>query len=235
MTTPMPPADLSVLIVDDDYRVASVLAGFVDKVPGFVAVAEAHTAAEARALVEAHRPDLVLLDIYLPDGDGLQVVRRLLDTPRPPMVLVVSAANDLAAVRGALQVGAMQYLLKPVGFAALAARLTAVREAHARFAAWPDDATQTDVDELFALYRPLPGAVTSPELSHLAPTLQSVFRALAASGAGMSASEVALEVGISRATAQRYLSQLEQTGVVALDLRYGGTGRPEHRYSVKRR
>lgn len=225
---------LTTLVVDDDYRVASVHADFVDRVPGFRTIGQAHTAAEALALAEAHRPDVVLMDIYLPDGDGLQVVRALREAPDPPMVMIVSAATDLAAVRGALEVGAVQYLVKPFGSATLAERLGALRAARAALAEWPESPTQADVDRIFALYRPAASETARPEVARLAPTLKSVYRTLAASEHGMSASEIAVEVGISRATAQRCLSQLEQSGTVRLDLRYGGTGRPEHRFSIIR-
>lgn len=222
---------LSTLIVDDDYRVAAVHEAFVERVPGFRVVGKAHTAAEALELAHTLRPDVVLMDIYLPDGDGLQVVRALLDTPAPPTVMVVSAATDVEVVRLAVQLGAAQYLVKPFAFAALAERLTAIRQAHAHLAMWPLEATQADVSRLFDLLRPA-GSDGRSDRDHLAPTLRLVYGAIAASDRSVSASEVAEAVGISRATAQRYLTQLEQSRVVKLELRYGSTGRPEHRYSI---
>ncbi len=128
--------DLATLIVDDDYRVASVHQGFVERVPGFSVVGQAHTAAEALDMAHALRPDVVLMDVYLPDGDGLQVIRALLDTPSPPIVLVISAASDVETVRAAMQLGAVHYLVKPFGFAALAERLTAVRSTYAQLSEW---------------------------------------------------------------------------------------------------
>ena len=68
---------------------------------------------------------------------------------------------------------------------------------------------------------------------HSAPTLELVRDAVRASPAGVSAAEVCEQVGVSRATAQRYLTYLERHGVVKLQLRYGTTGRPEHRYRVR--
>ncbi|HEY5223317.1 MAG TPA: response regulator [Microbacteriaceae bacterium] len=226
---------LTVMVVDDDYRVASVHVGFVERIPGFRVVGQAHTATDALALAQAAHPDLVLMDIYLPDGDGLQVVRSLLDTPSPPSVIVISAASDVATVRLAVQLGAVHYLVKPFGFAALAERLTAFRDAHAHITELPDDATQEDVNRLFNLLRPPARTHQAAGLGNLAPTLQLVYDAISASGASLSASQVAGNVGISRATAQRYLTQLEQSNIIKLELRYGSTGRPEHLYSIKRR
>jgi response regulator of citrate/malate metabolism len=224
--------ELTVLIVDDDYRVASVHQGFVERVPGFRVAGQAHTAAEALRSAQDLRPDVVLMDVYLPDGDGLEVVRALLETPAPPVVVVISAATEVSVVRLAVQLGAVHYLVKPFGFAALAERLTGIRDAHAHLADWPSEATQDDVSRVFELLRP---AATHEERSgdrHLAPTLRMVYRAIATSGGSLSASEIAAAVGISRATAQRYLAQLEQSRLITLELRYGATGRPEHRYSL---
>lgn len=225
---------LTVLVVDDDYRVASVHVGFVEAVPGFRVVGQAHSAADAIRLAGELRPDVVLMDVYLPDGDGLHVVRQLLAEPSAPTVIVISAANDVATVRQAVQLGALHYLVKPFGFAQLAERLTAFRRAHDDLGAFPAEATQHDIDRLFDLLRPGNPAQTE-STRRLAPTLQSVYDAVASSSGSLSASDVATAIGISRTTAQRALSQLEQSDVLTLELRYGATGRPEHRYGVKRR
>ncbi|GAB6856343.1 response regulator [Microbacterium xylanilyticum] len=231
----------TVLVVDDDFRVASVHVGFVEAVPGFRVVGQAGSAAEALRQARELRPDLVLMDVYLPDGDGLDVVRQLLADPDPssdagpgPAVIVISAANDLATVRRAVQFGALHYLVKPFGFAELAERLTAFRQAQERIAALGEEATQEDVNRLFDLLRPAPVSVPE-EGRRLAPTLQAVLDAVTARRTDASAQEIATAIGISRTTAQRALTQLEQSGLVRLELRYGSTGRPEHRYAVRRR
>jgi response regulator of citrate/malate metabolism len=236
MTAP----EFTVLVVDDDFRVASVHVGFVEAVPGFRVVGQAGSAADALRQARDLRPDLVLMDVYLPDGDGLEVVRQLLAEPDPatgsgsaPAVIVISAANDLATVRRAVQLGALHYLVKPFGFAELAERLTAYRHAQERIAALGDAATQDDVNRLFELLRPT-SAPPPEEGRRLAPTLQAVLDAVAAQRADVSAQEIASAIGISRTTAQRALTQLEQSGLVRLELRYGSTGRPEHRYAARR-
>ena len=228
-------APLSVLIVDDDFRVAAVHQGFVERIEGFRVVGQAHTAAQALDLGRSLRPDLVLLDLYLPDGDGLGVARALLEEPAPPTVMVISAATDVDAVRRSMQLGAVHYLVKPFGFAALADRLAAIRAAHAQLALWPDEASQDDISKVFGLLRTASPPSGEEDGARLAPTLRLVRDAIARSGGSLSASEVARSIGISRATAQRYLSRLEQSGLVTLELRYGATGRPEHQYSVGRR
>lgn len=222
------------LIVDDDYRVAKIHAAYVTKTDGFQVVGQAHCAADAFASVDALRPDLVLMDVYLPDGDGLGVIRKLMEREEHPDFIVITAARDVSTVRTAMQLGAVHYLVKPFGFTALNERLAFYRDLRLRMATLDKEADQSEVDALFGLLR---GPATLPEIpakGHSAPTLELVRNAVRAAAADISATEVAEQVGISRPTAQRYLSYLTQHGVVRLQLRYGATGRPEHRYSSVR-
>lgn len=221
---------LTVLVVDDDYRVAGIHAAFVQRVPGYAVVGQAHSAREALSLARSLRPDLVLMDIYLPDGDGLDVVRTLLDQADPPGVIVITAAREIASVRQAMQLGAVHYLVKPFRFAVLAERLVAYQQLRRHMEGLPEEPEQAEVDKLFGMLRAPSSALSRPDKGHSAPTLELVRDAVVTSGHDVSAAEVAETVGISRATAQRYLSYLERHGVLKLQLRYGATGRPEHRY-----
>lgn len=231
--------DVRVLVVDDDYRVAKIHAAYVDRTAGFTVCGQAHSAAQALDLVAVLRPDLVLMDVYLPDGDGLGVIRKLLESPEPaesdphPDFVVITAARDVSTVRTAMQLGAVHYLVKPFGYPAMAEKLTSYLDLRRRMQTLDDsDADQADVDELFGLLRGQPPLPSLPPKGHSAPTLELVRNAVRAAAGDVSASEVAESVGISRPTAQRYLSYLTRHGVVRLQLRYGTTGRPEHRYSA---
>jgi len=226
---------VTVLVVDDDFRVAALHVEFVERIPGFDVIGQAHSGAEALELAEALHPDLVLMDIYLPDLDGLRTLQQMLTRPSPPAAIVISAANDVASIRSALRLGVTDYLVKPFGFAALAERLTAFRRATDRLDELPDEATQGDINRVFEQWRPARRAQDAPQTSRLAPTLRAVYDAVAGADGGLSAAEIASTIGISRATAQRSLTQLEQGGAILLELKYGKTGRPEHRYTVPRR
>jgi response regulator of citrate/malate metabolism len=224
---------IATVIVDDDFRVARVHAEFVERMPGMRVVAQAHTAAAALEAVAHHRPDLVLLDVYLPDADGLEVLRRLrAQGTRAPDVILLTAARDMASIRAAMRAGALQYLIKPVDFGALHERLTAYAELHARRAR-EGEVDQHEVDSLFAVMRRGGGAAAALPNGASSPTAERVVEALRGADAALSAAEVAERVGVSRATAQRYLSALARAGAVELDLRYGATGRPEHQYQLE--
>lgn len=230
----MTDAPLSVLVVDDDFRVASLHVDFVERVPGFRVIGRAYSGAEALELAEALHPDLVLMDIYLPDIDGLRTLQQMMTRPSPPAAIVISAANDVTSVRSALRLGVTDYLVKPFAFAALAERLIAFRQTLERLDELPDEATQGDINRIFEQLRPTRRRQEGAR-SRLAPTLRAVYDAVAASSEGVSAIQIAGAIGVSRATAQRSLTQLEQSGAIVLDLRYGRTGRPEHRYTVPSR
>lgn len=224
---------IDTVIVDDDYRVSAIHAAYVSQVDGYAVVAQAHTAADALAAADRLSPDLILLDFYLPDGDGISVMRRLAERPgHRPDVLAVTAARDVTSIRTAMQLGAAGYLVKPFAMAALRERLIAYRDLHERLTRL-EEADQEDVDALFGLLRPS-AALPRPAKGHSAPTLALVRDALREAAGDLSAAEVAAATGISRPTAQRYLSYLVERGVVRLNLRYGVTGRPEHRYRINR-
>jgi response regulator of citrate/malate metabolism len=224
---------IGTLIVDDDYRVAAIHAAYVSQVDGYLVLGQAHTATDAMDAAQRLAPDLILLDFYLPDGDGLSVMRHLAERPgHHPDVLAVTAARDVTSVRTAMQLGAVNYLVKPFTLAALRERLLAYRDLHDRLTRL-EEADQEDVDALFGLLRPAT-KLPQPPKGHSAPTLALVRDALRDSPDDLSATEVAALTGISRPTAQRYLSYLVAHGVARLNLRYGVTGRPEHRYRIAR-
>ncbi|MEU0289552.1 response regulator [Streptomyces sp. NPDC006147] len=219
---------IEVLVVDDDVRVARVNAAYVDKVPGFRAVTPAHSAAEALDRVETlPRVDLVLMDHYLPDETGLEVVREMRRRGHQADVIMVTAARDVSTVQAAMRHGALQYLVKPFTFAGLRGKL----EAYARLRRTLDgggEAEQAEVDRIFGAL----SQSTEPQLpkGHSPTTAELVRQALMAAEGPLSAQEIAERTGVSRQTAQRYLKLLERTGRATLTLRYGDAGRPEHRY-----
>ena len=219
---------IRVAVVDDDFRIAGIHAAYVDKVDGFQVIAQAHTAAEAAAAVDRLRPDLLLLDLYLPDEHGLDLVARLRAEGHPPVdVIVITAAKDADSVRAAMQGGALHYLLKPFSFPALRDKLLSYAQMRSRLDTLhePD---QRHLDRVFGALR-APDQLTGAK-GRSAHTLEAVERLLASGGQELSAAEVAEMTGMSRATAQRYLSHLHEVGRVQIRLRYGSGGRPEHRY-----
>ena len=216
------------LIVEDDYHVATIHAAYVRRVRGFSVAGHASTAASARTEIRRLAPTLVLLDLYLPDGHGLDIVRETLTGKgHRPDFLIITAARDMASVRAAMQLGAVHYVVKPFRFAQLEERLDAYRDLQRRLERI-DEAEQHEVDTLYGLLRgpaPLPKGQSGP-------TVARIREILLTSASDVSAADIAEKVGISRSTAQRYLAELARQGKIELRLHYGATGRPEHRYRI---
>ncbi|AKG42828.1 response regulator [Streptomyces xiamenensis] len=221
---------INVLVVDDDFMVARLHSKLVERVPGFTVVGEARTGAEALALVAALRPDLVLLDIYLPDMSGLEVLRDLrADEDSDVDVLVITAAREAETVRGALRGGAVHYIIKPFDPPVLAERLRDYARRAQELAAIAVPG-QDDVDRVFgagASRTPprLPKGLSEQTAELIRGTLAALDPAQ-----DLSAAECAVRSGLSRVSARRYLEYFVSTRQVGVRLRYGATGRPERRY-----
>ncbi|SFP75287.1 Response regulator of citrate/malate metabolism [Amycolatopsis arida] len=222
---------IRVLVVDDDFMVAKVHSGYVARTPGFTVVGVAHTGADVVRAVRDLRPDLVLLDIYLPDLDGIAVLRELRADPATvdTDVMVITAARDVDTIRGALRGGALHYLIKPFSQAALREQLEHFGSMHEKLnrLSAREVAGQRDVDAVFGA-RPRTAGVLPKGLTE--QTAELVREALRAHPDGLSASECARVTELSRPSARRYLEHFVGTGQAEVRLRYGGTGRPERQY-----
>jgi len=224
------------LVVEDDPAVAVVHRGFVESHPRFVVVGEARNGADALRLAAALRPDLVLLDLNLPDIGGLDVLRRLRLLPGPPVdVVATTAARELDSVRQAMAGGVVAYLVKPFTAATLRERLDEVWQRREDVRRAQDTLDQDEVDQLLAGPR---SVTTAPPkgLSERSRDLvrEALVRLCGVAGASAtrdaSAAEVAESVGMSRVSARRYLEHLVAEGYAQVTPRYGATGRPENRY-----
>jgi response regulator of citrate/malate metabolism len=218
------------LVVDDDYRVADLHCEYVGRVAGFEVAGRVHTGAKALEAVDQLRPDLVLLDIYLPDISGLEVLQQLREDDHPPVdVISITASREVESLRAAMRGGVVHYLIKPFLFGTFEEKLRSYAAAHDRMTRL-GHAEQGDVDRIFGALRsgrnePLPKGLSDA-------TLDLIVQALSQSQSGLAAASVADAAGVSRVTARRYLDHLCQLGKVELTMRYGGPGRPEHRYRL---
>ncbi|WP_216322368.1 response regulator [Deinococcus aestuarii] len=216
MTTP----PIRTLVVEDDPRIAALHRGLLESAGGFEVLGTAETLRVARAMAQTLRPDLLLLDVHLPDGRGLDLLRELrLHSTRVDAVLL-TAASDTPSVQDALALGAADYLVKPCSPERFALALDRVRE---RAALWRQEAVrQGHLDALFL--RP-----TAPA-SGLDPATLGRVRGALRDGLPRTASEVGGLLGLSRVTAWRYLEHLVVEGEAAAEADARKVGRPVKRY-----
>ncbi|WP_030902654.1 response regulator [Streptomyces sp. NRRL F-5126] len=220
-----PPGSFSVLVVDDDFRVAGIHAALVADVPGFSVATTANSAGAALRAAAESPVDLALVDIYLPDSSGIDLLRSM-DCD----AFVLSAATDGPTVRRAMSAGALAYLVKPFPAELLAEKL----RGYARFRqlTGAESADQDVVESAYTALRGTSAARQARRPSARTATGDAVLSAVRGSDAPLSAGEVGALIGVSRATAQRYLAGLAGSGLLRMKLRYGTTGRPEQEYRL---
>lgn len=230
-------APVRVLVVDDDVAVAGIHRAYLESMAGFTVVAEAHSARQALRAVDELNPDLVLLDIHLPDVSGLEVLRRLRAGRggHGVDVIAITAAREVETVRAAMAGGVAHYLVKPFTLQLFRERLAAYaaqrHELEHRSARHGAVLNQAEVDRL--LSAPL---LASSAEGHLPKglsrhTLAIVADAVRDAQSDLSAAEVALRCGLSRVSSRRYLEQLAAMGLAQVRPRYGTAGRPENGYA----
>jgi response regulator of citrate/malate metabolism len=217
------------LVVDDDFMAASVHREFTERVPGFEVIGEATTGAEALRLITRLQPDLVLLDLYLPDLSGIEVLRRLRTTEQAHAdVIAITSAKDVTVLREAMHLGVVHYIVKPFTFATLRERLETYGTLKSRLDRI-QQAEQAEIDRLYSLLRTrnsresLPKGISAPTLAHVVGILRDADK-------GLSSAELATRANLSQGIARRYLKFLAGSGMVNLNLRYASAGRPEHIY-----
>ncbi len=222
------------MIVDDDPMVMEVNKQFVEATGGFEIVGAAQSGIEALAAIAAKQPHLVILDHFLPDLNGMDVLVELRKQNQPVDVILVTAARDSETVQSVFRYGAIDYIVKPFRFDRFKSALDNYKALRLKLA--KNELNQEEIDylantkvkpqqrELQLSEEPLPKGLN-------AVTMKQILLFLLNQKKALSAEEVAEGVGLARVTARRYLDYLEKTKKIKLEVQYGTIGRPINRYS----
>ncbi|NQF16516.1 response regulator [Brevibacillus sp. HB1.3] len=222
---------LEVLIVEDDMRIIDINKRFVSKIEGFEVIATATNGTDAKELLSCTRPQLVLLDVYLPDMLGTELVWHIRQHYREVDVIMITAAKEMEMVQEALRGGVYDYIVKPLVFERFRERLESYRK-HVIRTREAVEVDQEVIDQMLTrrLVAPKNRDVLAPKGIDLL-TLEKVIEAIRQTGdKGVSAEEIGREIGTSRTTARRYLEYLVLEKKARADLIYGTVGRPERKY-----
>ncbi len=219
------------LIVEDDHKIAEIQRRFVERLPDIELCGIAHTLADARDLIEIMSPDLILLDVYFPDGNGLDLLRELRAHDSRSDVILITAAKEVDTLRSALRGGVFDYILKPLVFERLEEAVNRYKE-HLRQLSRLNQLAQKEVDAL--LPRGAAEDHQSTDEVRLPKGIDGItldkIREVVLTGDQWSAEDVGNAMGASRTTARRYLEYLVGRGELTAEVTYGSVGRPERRY-----
>lgn len=224
---------LEVLIVEDNVKISRTHQAFVEKIGGFTVTGVADTIADARLLLKTLEPDLILLDIYFPESNGIEFLKELRAEHQRTDVILITAAREVEMLHSALLGGAFDYMIKPVFFERFQESLNNYRHYKQQIAA-AGTLTQEEADRLFRKSAPavcmgsddVPKGIDSVTLKSILAVFQQGGNKV------MSATEMGNCIGISRTTARKYLEYLNSEGLLVIHLDYGTKGRPERKYQL---
>ncbi len=218
-----------VLLIEDDPMVQEINKQFVEQVEGFQVIGVVCDGKQGIEFIRNEQPDLVLIDIYMPNQDGLMTIAQIRAEGLNTDVIAITAASDMETVHNVLQLGAKDYIMKPFKFERIKQALLNYRTYFLKVAE-KESVTQQEIDQLL-FKETKKNVVDLPKGLH-SVTLKKIDLFLKESNHPVSAEEVAEGIGIARVTARRYLDFMEQMGIVDIHIEYGGIGRPVNRYEI---
>jgi two-component system response regulator DctR len=224
---------IRVMIVEDDPMVMEINAEFVSKLSGFELAGKAGNGKEAMALLQELHPDLILLDYFLPDMNGLSLLRHIREQNYPIDVILLTANRDPEHIQTIFRAGVIDYIVKPFRFERFQSALEKYRETSRKFQDnRPLD--QADLDAITGIHPYQSGTF----MEELLPkglndrTLKQILHFLEGQAAPLSSEEVAAGTGLARVTVRRYLEYLEKKGDIKMEVQYGSVGRPMNKYRL---
>lgn len=211
----------TVVIVEDDPMITELNRRYAERDGRFTVT---QTFSQPRRALDwlRHNPaDLVILDFYMPQMNGLELLRAIRSAGVEADVIMITAANDATTVEALTRLGVVDYLVKPFAYERFCAALDAFCR---RRSAMRGSLDQSALDNL--LHTAPPGPATLPK--GMQPQTQERVLACmrAAPDRAYTCEEIAVAAGLSVVTVRRYMGYLAQQGQVTGDMNYGTGGRP---------
>ena len=228
---------IKILLIEDDPMVREVNRQFIERIEGYEIVGAASNGLIGFEKIKELRPDVVLMDIFMPEQDGVETLRQIRGEMMNVDVISVTAANDMATIQNILQLGVYDYIMKPFTFERMQQTLENYRHFKLKTEG-AEDMTQQELDALIRKGGVENNAASLPALEMELPkgfnrsTLDKVMAYLRQCEDGASADEVAAAIGVARVTARRYLDFMEKRQLIKVDVQYGGVGRPVNQYFI---
>ncbi|WP_436958804.1 response regulator [Staphylococcus succinus] len=224
---------IHVLIVEDDPMVAQLNKQFIEKIDGYDLVAITHNVSAAITTIEQAHIDLILLDVYMPEQNGLSLLTYIREHHLKIDAILITAASDVDQIQKAFRYGAMDYLIKPFEFERFKKSLLQYKE-KLKFYNDNQSISQSALDnELFNKKSTSSDSNGNLPKGLTKGTLQSIVNKVDHSGKmEFSTDEIAEIANISRVSVRKYLKFLADIDVLEETLTYG-IGRPVYLYHFK--
>jgi response regulator of citrate/malate metabolism len=226
---------IQVMIIEDDPMVRDINTKFLNKVEGFELTMAASNLAEAHRCMKNKKPDLILLDIYLPNENGMDFLKLLRSKEINVDVILITADNTTSRVQEAFRYGARDYLIKPFTLDRFRESLLEFKDRYYSFKN-TNEIQQNEVDKYIS---------SSKEFSEIGCnnsdlekglnkyTYRTIWQQVKQIGTEYTTPEELGEIlGIARVTCRKYLEYMNKEGKVEKLIEYGKVGRPQHKYKI---
>ncbi|AXH62018.1 two-component response regulator DpiA [Providencia huaxiensis] len=222
---------IKILIVEDELLLAEMHSEYIKAYPACDKVWLAGNLAEARKMVEYMKPDLILLDNYLPDGKGIDLVHELIQERNNADIVFTTAASDMDTVSEAIRLGVFDYLVKPIAYERLGQTLDRYIQ---RKSVLQDSSktNQSKIDDMFNTYARGESKEELPTGIDII-TLEKILALFTEPDVQFTAESIAETIKLSRTTARRYLEYCLAKDKIEAEIEYGKVGRPQRIYRSK--
>ncbi|WP_339320133.1 response regulator [Paenibacillus sp. FSL R10-2734] len=215
---------IRVLIVEDDPMVAEINTQYIQNVKGFEVVGWSEDGEQALDLMGNMSIDLLILDVFMPRMDGLELLKQLRKSYSEVDIIFVTAAKERNIIDQGLKLGAVDYLIKPFKFDRIRISLEKYRKRYELFNDH-EEINQANLDCLFELK----SEAEVPKGIHC-HTLALIKEYITKAEYEIEVRKLAEDLAISTVTIRHYLDYLTEINVLTKDLKYGSVGRPIYIY-----
>lgn len=230
---------IKVLIIEDDPMVREINEGFLSKVEGYTLFKSVNSIKKAKEEIAQGKPDLILLDIFFPQGLGTDLLKWIRINNIKCDVILITADKNMETVEEAFRYGAVDYIIKPFTF-------NRFKEALLQYRTRKNDFKNTEsveqelIDKMLFKEKEKDTDYDYTEdikdikgfSTHTYEKILGLIKEM--DGKPITAQELAQLTGVSRITARRYLDLLEREGKLVVEMEYGKVGRPLNKYIIKR-
>ena len=219
-----------ILIVEDDPMVAMINEQYIKKNKNFELVGKCSNGAAALEFLENNEVDLLVLDVYMPQMDGFETLRRVRNKQITVDAIMVTAANDRNSLEEALHLGVVDYLVKPFTFDRFQ---MALEKYISQNSALKDVETlnQKNIDHIIDNARKKSDDLHPKGIQE--KTTELILEYLKGnSGRSFTGDEIAEKVGLTGVTVRRYMNYLAESGRVIGEMNYETGGRPCMKYRI---
>ncbi|WP_291633939.1 response regulator [Clostridium sp.] len=227
---------IKVLIVEDDPMVREINEKFLKKVEGFALYDSVNSIEKAKEVILSGKPDLILLDVFFPQGLGTDLLKWIRIENLKCDAILITADRNTETVEEAFRYGAVDYLVKPFIFNRFKEALLQFERRKNSFK--NTDSMEQKIIDKYTIKENKNRAEYYENIGDIKGFNQYTYEKILVGISGMkdnsfTSEQIAINIGVSRITARRYLDYLEKEQKLVVEMEYGKVGRPKNKYRIK--